>query len=171
MEEIGAYQRPDKSPGDKAPAGQRPSGLFWDPNVHAWRISKNDLVSKDDQFPIYYGKELTQYPVQTLSITIGTGTRDIPRAWIAAIQPFLDKHFLSWAYGVERGSKKKLLHLQLMATTHVARDAAAMKVIVKDIRVHLLMGISDGRDCVIVKVCEPGRVAYLLGYIQKVSLN
>lgn len=166
-EEVGAFQRADKQRGASAPAGQRPDGLFWDPNLFAWRVRVNDLVLVAD-LPIFFGKGLHQYPLQTTSITIGTGTQDIPRAWILAMPPFLDQHFTSWAFGVERGQKRRLLHLQLTATTHIARDTAAPKAIGKAIKEHLLMGTSDGRDCVRVKICDPLRAAYLLGYIQKV---
>jgi hypothetical protein len=43
-EEVGAFQRADKQRGASATAGQCPDGLFWDPNLFAWRVRVNDLV-------------------------------------------------------------------------------------------------------------------------------
>ena len=159
-----SYIRADKKVGDPVPAGGTIGWAFWDPRLSGWRVKKDDLIESNTG-PLFFGKDKSAFNLRTFSITVSMLKGDVPSSYIAFAREWAEKVSVKFGVGVERGSKEKNLHLQMMVITRAALDDGTAKEMNASLKAALSVSRGDG---VHVQVKGHNHPKFLLGYIQKV---
>ena len=105
-----SYVHSSKALGDCCPAGNKPSWAFWDHRIAAWREKMHDMILIEDG-ATYFGRDKTQHPLRTYSITISMKKGDTPTVFVNLAVDYFEVNAIKYAVAVERGTKENNRHL------------------------------------------------------------
>ena len=83
---------------------------IWDHRIAAWRKKMHDMILIEDG-ATYFGRDKTQHPLRTYSITISMKKGDTPTVFVNLAVDYFEVNAIKYAVAVERGTKENNRHL------------------------------------------------------------